>query len=332
MGDITLTSASETFTVTSTETGFATGASSTDSVTFDAIDLTGVPSVQITGNFNDESGEDFPDYSASTPAFGTFTIDANTGQFTYTVTQAEAVAAASGGTASSNVTVTGDDALVTGSTDDDTLTFNFTVCFGRGTMIATPDGERPVETLAIGDRVLTADGRAVPVLWMGINAVSPMFRPADRLEPVLIEAGALEPMLGEALPVRDLVVTADHGMVIGDYVINASALVGAAGIRFLDWRKLGGDFAYYHIETEGHEVVRAEGAPAETYVDYVGRRSFDNHAEYEALYGAERLIPEMDRPRISSARLLPDDIRQALGIAVDRSAEAPLDAAFERAA
>lgn len=39
-------------------------------------------------------------------------------------------------------------------------------CFACGTLIATPDGERPVETLAIGDLVTTMNGTA-PVRWIG---------------------------------------------------------------------------------------------------------------------------------------------------------------------
>ena len=151
----------------------------------------------------------------------------------------------------------------------------------------------------------------------------------------MIRAGALASVLGDALPSRDLIVTADHGMVLpgangAPIVVNASALVGAPGITFLDWRALGADFSYYHIETEGHETVLAEGAPAETYIDYVGRRSFDNYADYEARFGDERIITEMPAPRVSSARLLPEHVRTRLGIG--DSGERNEHAALERAA
>ena len=61
-------------------------------------------------------------------------------------------------------------------------------------------------------------------------------------------------------------------------------------------------------------MILANGAPSETDLDIPGRKCFDNYAEYLALYGAERIIPEMDRPRIASRRLLPDAIRARLGI------------------
>ena len=43
----------------------------------------------------------------------------------------------------------------------------------------------------------------------------------------------------------------------------------------------------------------------------------NNYAEYLELYVTERIIPEMDRPRISSRRLLPDAIKRRLGITED---------------
>ena len=74
------------------------------------------------------------------------------------------------------------------------------------------------------------------------------------------------------------------------------------------------EFTYFHIETENHDVILANGAPAETFIHYAGRMAFDNCGEYIELYGAERIIPEMDVPRISSRRLLPDAIKERLGI------------------
>ena len=63
---------------------------------------------------------------------------------------------------------------------------------------------------------------------------------------------------------------------------------------------------------ENHEVVLAEGAPAETFIDNVSRRLFDNYAEYEALYGDETPIVELDQPRAMSARQVPRAIRERL--------------------
>ena len=50
----------------------------------------------------------------------------------------------------------------------------------------------------------------------------------------------------------------------------------------------------------------------ESVIDAAGRAAFDNCQEYLDLYGAERIIPEMDRPRISSRRLVPHAIKDRL--------------------
>lgn len=181
-------------------------------------------------------------------------------------------------------------------------------CFATGTLIATPQGERAVETLKTGDLLHTADGRAVPVIWVGRQTVMRAFTPTDRFVPVRITAGAL----GDGVPHSDLLVTGDHAMVVDDLAINASALVNGTTIRWEPQDRLAERFTYYHLETEAHDVILANGAPAESFIDYVGRRAFDNFAEYLDLFGEERTIGEMDRVRISAARLVPADIRARL--------------------
>ena len=72
------------------------------------------------------------------------------------------------------------------------------------------------------------------------------------------------------------------------------------------------------MTAHGSEVVAAQalanGAASETFVDYAGRKAFDNYNEYEALFDAERTIPEMPRPRISAQRLIPEHIKTRLGV------------------
>ncbi|MBW5799011.1 Hint domain-containing protein [Halomonas elongata] len=181
-------------------------------------------------------------------------------------------------------------------------------CFAAGTMIATPDGEVPVESLSIGDLVLTASGEQVPVKWIGRQSVHRLFSAGHA--PVRISESALEP----GVPNQDLVLTANHGVLVDGLVINAGALINHDTIDYLPWNEMPEAITYYHIETDTHEVVIANGTEAETYIDYVDRQAFDNYAEYVALYGIETRVVEMPRHRISSRRLLPLALRERLGI------------------
>ncbi|ASP23694.1 Hint domain protein (plasmid) [Antarctobacter heliothermus] len=180
-------------------------------------------------------------------------------------------------------------------------------CFAVGSMIATPDGETAVECLKIGDPVMTANGRHVPVTWVGRKTVHKAFA-SPRVQPVRIRAKAL----GFGQPHSDLVVTSDHAIVLEGLAINAGALVNGTSISFVPLNKQPDLNVYYHIETEEHEVILANGAPAETYIDYVQRKAFDNYQEYLDLYGEERTISELELPRISGKRFVPQSIRARL--------------------
>jgi len=185
-------------------------------------------------------------------------------------------------------------------------------CFARGTDIATPKGQRAVQDLKIGDLVMTADGETRAVKWLGRQTLDTKFGMPERVRPVRISAGTL----GDGLPVRDLVVTADHAMLLDGLLINAGALVNGESIRFDTPDRHGTRFTVYHVETEDHAIILAEGAAAETFLDSVTRQAFDNYAEYVELYGEGDLIEELPMPRISSARLLPKALKDRLTVKV----------------
>jgi hypothetical protein len=63
--------------------------------------------------------------------------------------------------------------------------------------------------------------------------------------------------------------------------------------------------SYYHLETDAHELILAESALAETFVDNVDRLAFDNWAEHEALYPRGKPIDELSYPRAKAHRQVP---------------------------
>ncbi|MBV6637221.1 MAG: Hint domain-containing protein [Mameliella sp.] len=190
----------------------------------------------------------------------------------------------------------------------DVVEETYSYCFAAGTRIATEAGETEVQDLAPGDLVRTADGRLEPVRWVGRQTIDRHFNAGFAL--VRINAGAL----GDGLPKRDLVLTGDHAMVLDGSLVNAGALVNGETITFVPVAQMAARTTVYHVETARHEVLLAEGAGSESFCDYAGRYKLDNHAEYLAACGAEHIIPEMDMPRISSARMLPAALRARLGL------------------
>jgi len=164
--------------------------------------------------------------------------------------------------------------------------------------------------LRAGEKVLTHDGRSAPAIWRARQSiVNPRNLSVGR-GPVRIEAGAL----GPDLPDAPLTVTADHALLFDDMLINAGTLVNGTTIRLLPLAGMPAMFNYWHVELEEHRCVVANGVPAESFIDYVGRSGFDNYGDYLDLVGADRLIAEMPLPRVCAHRLVPPDLREALGI------------------
>ncbi|MDM9558276.1 Hint domain-containing protein [Bordetella petrii] len=160
--------------------------------------------------------------------------------------------------------------------DVDSLEFNGNTvsfaCFLRGTLIATPDGEKPVEALQPGDRVRTASGGVATVKWIGRRTLYAAHIPeshAIRAFPVRIAAGALAP----GIPARDLHVSPGHHMYFDGKLIPAMLLVNGKTIVQDFSRKV---FEYFHVELEQFDILLSEGAPSESYVDTGNRSMFQN--------------------------------------------------------
>ncbi|GKY88985.1 Ig-like domain-containing protein [Sinisalibacter aestuarii] len=142
-------------------------------------------------------------------------------------------------------------------------------CFTPGTMIATPKGERRVEELEPGDRVITRDNGIQEIKWVGHKPITfKELAAADHLKPVLIKAGAL----GNGLPERDMMVSPNHRVLVAndrttlyfderEVLAAAKHLVDNQGIQVVE--PLG--VTYVHFMFERHEVVLSDGAWTESF-------------------------------------------------------------------
>ena len=142
-------------------------------------------------------------------------------------------------------------------------------CFLPGTRIATPRGEVQVQELKVGDLVLTQRGESKPITWIGQGAALATRGRRTAATPVIVRKGAM----GDNCPNRDLHITKGHALYVDDVLIPAEFLVNH---RSIQWDDRAQEVTVYHIELERHDVLLANGAPAESYRDDGNRWLFRN--------------------------------------------------------
>ena len=206
---------------------------------------------------------------------------ANAGSFTVTV---------SSGASVTNPTLvqSGGKLVVSGGT----LTTDTTApCFLSGTLIETADGLKAVEDIRIGDRVLTYAATdfergialAREVIWAGRTSARIDPGQPDDLSgfPVRVARNALE----DGVPFKDLLITAEHCLLIDGAFVPVRMLVNGRTIRY---DKTISAYEYYHIETEDHAIISADGALSESYLDTGNRQSFRQAGKIHA-FGSRKL-------------------------------------------
>ena len=140
-------------------------------------------------------------------------------------------------------------------------------CYAPGTMIDTAQGPRAVETLQVGDLVMTLDHGPQPIRWVRSGEV-PLEDAEVDAKPVLIAAGAL----GGKLPAHDLIVSPQHRILVGGHrqlqgqfateaFAPAKSLTTLRGIRHMKGKT---KITWVHFACERHEVVTANGCLSES--------------------------------------------------------------------
>ncbi len=219
--------------------------------------------------------------------------------------------------------------------ENNELVITETPCFAAGTRILTPTGQVVVEDLKVGDVVLTTRKgfeSIAPIIWIGQRTID-LARHVmpEKVRPIVILAGAF----GPGLPERDLVLSPDHALFIDGHLIEAKTLVnGVTVIVDKDIRHI----TYHHIELRRHDVVLAEGLPAETYLESGNRRMFESDATPMVLHPdfvslrRERACARIlvSGPVVTRARQRLLDRALALGFAVTGDVDLALKAGLER--
>ena len=164
-----------------------------------------------------------------------------------------------GGSENFNFTYTIDDGT---NTDIGIVNVSSIPSFVAGTLIATELGQRNVESLELGDLIMTKDDGLQPLRWKGQRTVAA----EDDFAPIRICANTF----GQH---DDLMVSPEHRVLIRDnlakllfgeqeVLVSAKELVNDRSVT----RCVGGEVTYVHLMFDRHQVVYSAGLATESFL------------------------------------------------------------------
>ena len=144
------------------------------------------------------------------------------------------------------------------------------ICFTPGTLLATPTGPRPIQSLQQGDRVMTRDNGAQEILWTGHRRMTgARLHAMPHLRPIRFRRDAM----GLDRPDLDLVVSPQHRMLVrgpaAKALFNAPEVLVAAEDLIND-HSITVDHSlrevtYIHVLFGQHNVIWANGLQTESF-------------------------------------------------------------------
>jgi hypothetical protein len=140
---------------------------------------------------------------------------------------------------------------------------------------------------------------------------------APEILPICIKAGALD----ENVPRRDLWISPHHamyfkgmyfkGMALDGVLIEAKDLINSVSIVQAESVE---SVEYFHIELDSHDVLIAEGALSESFIDDDSRGMFHNAHEYRSLYSdAAAGAAQYCAPRLDHGYEI-EEVRRRIGL------------------
>lgn len=153
-------------------------------------------------------------------------------------------------------------------------------CFVSGTLIRGARGDVAVENLAVGDLVVSSSGQLRSIVWIGHRSIDcTKFARRDEALPIRITPNAF----GLGLPARDLYLSPGHPVLvgadedlIGGHLIPIMCLINDTSIARVQTDRV----TYWHIELDAHDILYAEGLPAESYFDWGDRAFFTEDVDH----------------------------------------------------